>query len=288
MREPAVDLVAPESEWCVGCVVAPGPVALRCGGCARVGERGDVDNAQQFVDVDVLHRGAAAHDVVAGAHDLDTRAVEVGVQIAGAEEQCLTGFEGEPVHEQGDDHTRIAGVLPGEPIDQHGFGLGASIARGECAGDRQRAPIERLYRAGQPIGAHCSGQVGGTEPIEQGEGGAERPEPAEGVERCDRADEFGLRERVAVGALRGVDGDAEPFLAGISGGSLVGRRVGLQAQWFRGDQHLEQIGERPAPFGEWPRGTGVVGVDGGRAARVRSQPQFGPRLPVGLATQQLR
>ena len=39
-------------------------------------------DGEQVVDVDRLHREPAAHDVVAGAHQLDAGAAEVGVEVA--------------------------------------------------------------------------------------------------------------------------------------------------------------------------------------------------------------
>ena len=49
----------------------------------RLRQRRRIDDAEQLVDVDRLDRQAAAHDVVARAHQLDARAVQVGVEVAG-------------------------------------------------------------------------------------------------------------------------------------------------------------------------------------------------------------
>ena len=53
---------------------------------------GSID-LEEVVDVDRLGRQPAAHDVVAGAHQLDAGAAEVGVEVAGAELDRLAGLE---------------------------------------------------------------------------------------------------------------------------------------------------------------------------------------------------
>ena len=88
-----------------GVVAAPGPsrrsrridvpverrgtrLGRRCTGSV---ERRRVEHGEEVVDVDRLGGQPAAHDVVAGAHQLDAGAVEVGVEVAGAERDRLAG-----------------------------------------------------------------------------------------------------------------------------------------------------------------------------------------------------
>jgi len=46
-------------------------------------DRSEVDDTEEFVDVDVLAGKSASEDVVARRHHLDAEALEVGVQVAG-------------------------------------------------------------------------------------------------------------------------------------------------------------------------------------------------------------
>ena len=69
---------------------------------AAPGRRAGVGSSdgEQVVDVDRLGRQPAAHDVVAGAHQLDAGAAEVGVEVARAELDRLAGLQPDEVEQQ--------------------------------------------------------------------------------------------------------------------------------------------------------------------------------------------
>ncbi len=78
------------------------------------------------------------------------------------------------------------------------------------------------------------------ERIEERSGTGERTEPALGLERRQRADQFGLVVRVSIGPVGGIDRDALFVLVDESGLGPLQRGVCLDRQGDLGCEHLEQ------------------------------------------------
>ena len=66
-------------------------------------------DVEQLIDVDLLDREAAAHDVVAGPHQLDPGAAEVGVKVPGSQVDRLARLQRDAIEQQRDDGARSPG-----------------------------------------------------------------------------------------------------------------------------------------------------------------------------------
>ncbi len=130
----------------------------------------------------------------------------------------------------------------------------------------------------------------------------EGSEPVQHPELAERRVHFRLVVVVAVGALRGVEGDAGRVLAREAGPGLGERGVGLQREHGACIEHLEEVGQPAAEspgvrLAEDDLGRGgdqrvhpdgySVEDDHGRGARMRAEPQLGEgaRLQVAPADQ---
>jgi hypothetical protein len=108
---------------------------------------------------------------------------------------------------------------------------------------------------------HAVGREKGCVQLGEQLDGTERvPETRERVEVGQRADQLGFVVGVGVVAFRGVPGDSPSLLTEEALGSLLRRRVGLQAQWFFGGEHLEQERQSVAPAARAVRPEVVIRV----------------------------
>ena len=174
-----------------------------------------------------------AHHVVAGAHQLDAGATEVGVEVARAQLQGLAGRQADEVEEQRRGDAGIAGVAARRGATTHaasGRSLAAAAATigstGSCSA------IQRRECGARPTVAKGAGQLVGTELVEQLEGGSDRTDAAERLEGGQRAEQ--LRLRLGVGVAAG----GEPGLR------LRSARMELQRQRLGGGEHLQEVRQR--------------------------------------------
>jgi len=275
----------------------------------EVGQGGEVEDADEFGDVDVLGGQAAAQDVVGVGHDLDSQAADVGVELAGVEVDRLAGLQGDVVEQQRAQDTDVARVAvlefedgaqdlgdPVVPVEMVGGGgdhgvdeLGAGGAGDGDPGGEQ--PAEAVGLVGRVEDGEVAVELGAGEDVEELPGLLERAEAGHGVELGEGDDEFGLVAGVLVVTVAGAQGDALVVLAGVALLGLLGRRMGLQGQGLGGGEELEQEGQAVAVLGAHAGTQGCVGVggddvgqgravDGGRGAGVGAEPQLGLG-PVG-------
>ena len=163
-----------------------------------------VENAEQFVDVDFLDRQAAAYDVVTRSHQLDARAAEVGVQVAGGEVDRLARLQGHPIEQQGDDCARVARVSIGQGRHELRLDAVAAFARHDRGSWIELPAVDRLDRGGHPVGTEHVRQFVGPDGVEQRERRLDRPDAAQCVESGERTEQFRF------GAIVGVDAACEP------------------------------------------------------------------------------
>ncbi len=279
----------------------------------------DADALEHLVGVDPLGRQSRAQDVVAGGHDLQAGAVEVGVQRPRGHEHRLTGLQRHRVQQQRRDHTRVPRMVLRQQRDEaiHARGRRGAGRRPGTAGLDHR--VDRLGRRpqrggdqGPERGAHAvrGGVVHqqGVQPVGQrrAQPVEDHRRPARGAEAAQRGEagqgdqHLGLVVRVAVGAQRRVQGDAGRALGGEGLRRVLPGGVHLQRQRrLRGD-HLEQVRQLPV------EGTGHVraehpltvrgddrvqpsAVGRGRGGeRMRSEPGLRPGPAVGCTAQELR
>ena len=90
-------------------------------------ERGEVDDGEELVDVDVLGGQSTAHHVVAAGHDLDAGAEQVGVDVAGVEEDRLAGLQDQVVEQQGHERAPVAGVARRDPLGPRRSSVGQAV-----------------------------------------------------------------------------------------------------------------------------------------------------------------
>ena len=102
----------------------------------RVEQRRWIHDAEQQVDVDRLGGEPGAHDVVARGHQFDAGTAHVGVQVAGAQRDCLAGFELDVVQQQRHEHCRVIRPALGEIHHQARFRSVACRARGDHRSER--------------------------------------------------------------------------------------------------------------------------------------------------------
>ena len=179
--------------------------------------------------------------------------------------EALARRERHPVEQQRREHPGVAGVALAE-VEQ-GPRLAGELAAGADVGDaaveqRGHQLVDRPLGQRDPGGEHRAQAVavglGGEEAgvvlerahverLQQAHGRRGLPEPGEGVELGERAQQLGLGQRVGVVALGGRAGHARGLLAGPAGGRLLRRGVGLQAQRLLGGEHLEQVGQPVGP-----------------------------------------
>ncbi len=234
------------------------------------------------------------------------------MQVAGRHEQRLAGGKLDVVEQQRDDHPGVGRVPHGEVRRHPPFGAELA-ARVGPAGRRHRThqPGPALGRQGEQRGHHPAqavrrgqhrpvrGKLRDTQPVEQPYGLRHRAEPAERVERRQRAEHLGLVAAVGVVALRGVRRDAARILPCVPRTGRLERRVRLQRQRFRRGQHLEQE-RQPRPelsqhrgaelalrVGRDPVRQGPVAGQPGRRRRVCAHPQLRLRPAGGRDTEQL-
>jgi hypothetical protein len=210
--ERAGELDAPEPEGRVRCVVRDPAARVVAGGEHGIREWADVEHGQQFLDVDVLRRQPTADHVVARSHDLDAHTVDVGVEVAGFEEDGFAGRERDAVEQEGDGDRRVAGVLPGERGDEHRLRREVFAAGTDRRVRVEDPAVEVGDGAGEARSGEMVGEVIGAEAAQHELGVRERTEAAQRVERRERDEHLGLRERVAVDAFRCIDRDARGVL----------------------------------------------------------------------------
>ena len=192
-----------------------------------------IEDVEELVDVDLLRRQPAAHDVVAGAHQLDAGAVEVGVEVAGAEPQRLARLQPDQVEQQRRRHAGVVGVALGESAHPDGLRPVAAGGRLDDRSDRDSTAVQRgerrLRDRRRPRARPSSSQTELGQQVERGGDGAD---PAERLERGQRAQELRLRERVRVAP------------GGEAGARLLSVGMGLQRERPGGGEDLEQVGKR--------------------------------------------
>ncbi len=262
------------------------------------------ERCQQLRHVHVLGGQPSPQDVVRVRHDLEGRALEVGVQLARGKEERFAGRERHEVEIERAQHGDVARVVRHEPRHPLPRAIGLAPARGLAGGalqDRrlllgvqrhepgeERAQGERRLLAGEA--AQLRRDLGPCHRLEVAGDLVERPEALEGRERRQRADELGLVVGVAVVAARGVHGDALGVLSRPAAAGLVVAGVGLDRERLRGRQYLEEEGqlvaESVAHFGaedpdrvvldDTVEGAEARGChDPRRSLRVRADPQLG-------------
>ena len=241
-----------------------------CVGHHRLIERRRIDDAEQFVDVDRLDRQAAAHDIVARTHQLDARAVQIGVEVASREVDRLAGLEHHVVEEQRGDDAGIAGVHLVQSPHPHGFRAVARRARGDGRRGIDPAAVQVLEHGARSVRPEVVGELGRSDLVEQIEGGIDRPHPAQRLELGERAQQFGLRVGVGVDA------------AAVAIDGLFGRGMSLQRERLGRGQDLEQVRQLARDRPEF----GAV-VEASGPVRVRAQPELGARLAGRLDPEQV-
>ena len=175
----------------------------------RLGERRGVDDAEQLVDVDRLDREAAADDVVAGAHQLDAGAVQVGVEVAGREVDRLARLEHDVVEQQGGDDAGVARVRLGQARTQLRLGAVARRTAATVGCGIELPAVERLDRGGPRPSARAS-LASPSAPISSSsaERRIDRPDAAQRLELGERAEQ--LRLGVGVGVDASCDSRRRP------------------------------------------------------------------------------
>ncbi|CAH0327623.1 hypothetical protein SRABI128_06290 [Microbacterium sp. Bi128] len=232
------------------------------------------------------------------------------MDIAGREVHGLTGGEGNPVQQQGNQHSRISGV---PAVQAHRGGQFRLVPGHRGTGDESRNDRRRrlgdVPAAGDEAfegGAQGHGFVRLRQVLEQqldqrrqlqpGElkarrqmledrtGFRGRPEPAEGLERSQREDHFGLVVIVLVVALRCGGVDAGGFLACEALPGLGERRVHLQGQRRLGREDLEQERQARTESGHARAAQAMFRIPGDQG--VQRQPSAVVRcgcVPAGTA-----
>jgi len=198
------------------------------------------------IRVYVLGREAGAHHVVAGAHDLDTHTVQVGVDVPSAQEQGATGLQHDMMQQGEHSDSRIprmkachdrqpprprfgdGGYLPGEATQ-----VGAR--REQPRHDGSVPALDEALEQGRTRPAHLLETVAhhvvgrkATHGLESGEGDHH----------------LGFGPRVAIGAGGIVERQTGGLLAGIAHRRLLGVGMQLQRQRTGGSEQLHQEGER--------------------------------------------
>src|SRR4029078_13006215 len=127
------------------------------------------------------------------------------------------------------------------------------------------------------------GEIVCADVVQQGERVVDRTEPAQGVERCQRAQRVRLRRAVAVDAVGSIEGDAALALLLEAGLRLCPVRMGLQLQRLRRGHELQQVRQI---CGDRLERRSVVQCR--RCERVRAHPPLRPRSAVGRFADHLR
>ena len=276
--------------------------------------RGEVQDGQQLRHVDVLGGEAAPHHVVGVGHDLHADPVQVGVQVAGRQEQTLEPTEAHPVHQQRGQHPRIAGIV----LVQLDRRLGEEA---EVGVHGARVRLDQLGRRGDDLGHHLALALG--EPEHPGEDLGQRlgptalqrrdelgrrrdpepreervrlvrlPEPAQCLDVAESHQHLGLRPVVTVEARRRPPVDPGLLLAREPGLRPGPRGVGLERERLGRGQHLQQVRQlrpelphrrltdHPVGIGGDQVGQGPV-THPGRCRVVGAEPQLGLWTSVGF------
>ena len=193
-----------------------------------------VHHLEQQVDVDGLGGQPGPHDVVAGAHQLDAGAAEVGVEVARPELQRLARVELHVVEQQRDHDARVAGVALGQLDAPSGPRGGRSPAQASTIGCDRDAPGEERPDGVRPRRLAAKAPARRSRPSSSSR--ADRlVRRAHAAERLERG-----RARRAARAWRRVDVAAEL----VAGAGLLGVGMGLQRQRLGRGQHLEQVRQR--------------------------------------------
>jgi hypothetical protein len=206
----------------------------------------------------VLGREPAAQDVVGVREHLDAGAVQVGMQVAGRQEDRLARLEHQPVEQQGGQHPTVTRV----PLAQLEHGAALELELAVCldmcdAGVQQirQQRVDRRLRQRDPGGEQrpqalpvglageqvdVSGQRRRLDRAQQLDGPGRLAEAGKRVELGERADQLRFGRRVRVVAVARLPRDAGPLLARVARRGLLGRRVCLHRQRLVGGEHLEQ------------------------------------------------
>ena len=236
-------------------------------GCQRRDtKRPEIHCLEQFRNVHMLGRQAAAQDIVRCRHDLHAQAAQVRVHVAGGQIHRFAGLQGDPVEQERNQHAGIAGVktvqlgergeLPGEPVlvgrNRHGGCRLHRLADRPAVVDQ--GPEHRL----QPLRSGMSGGQFRDDPVQQfrdrAAGGSDRPadgpeevgglrgvaEAAQCLEGGQCQDHFRLGVLILVVALPRRAVHARLFFGCVSGPCLCRRRVDLEGKGRAGRQDLGQ------------------------------------------------
>ena len=246
---------------------------------ARVCNRRETGNSEEFVGVDVLVGERRSHHVVGASLHFERHAIQIRVYVAGVEVQRLTWLQSHVVHEQSDQRARVVVVLVELPH---------RIRR--CGGRCERFTTQDCLRCTcDTVCAHACGQVARTGNFAVAQCRGVVNEPAQRFERRHRHDHFRLGAVVGVHAVLGIVWHAGLLFARKTLRGLLCRRVRLQRERLcRGEQLHDE--REVAHFVHQIRRCRKMHavVDLCLAARVGAVPNFGPWSAVGGDVEQRR